>query len=146
MVQSTDATRAGSDAAEHPARPAVTMTAPIQASASCQLPDMGSHLLPVHPEQLREDFVLEPAIRIEGPELDLHRARVAMLVEQLDLLDQPIEAEPYGRIRDPVLARKILQRSRSQEEPLQEREVLLGELVDPSAVRPSVHVHSFGRG
>src|SRR5262245_17060211 len=56
-------------------------------------------------------------------------------VEQLDLVDQPIESKPDRWIADAIHSRQILERPRGQYEPLDKGEILVLELVDPGAGR-----------
>src|SRR5262249_12045235 len=66
-------------------------------------------------------------------------------LEQLDLLDQPIEAQAYGRIRDAVDLRQLLERARSEQEAADEREVFILEVLEPRARIAPALLHRFSK-
>ena len=70
-----------------------------------------------------------------GPQRPLERARNLLVIEHLDLLDEPVYAEPDRRVADPVGQRQLLEGARGHDEPLQEGEILLAEHLDPALRR-----------
>jgi len=54
-----------------------------------------------------------------------------VIVHDLDLLDEPIQAQPDRGIADPVCLGHRLERAGGEDEPLGEGEVFLAEEVDP---------------
>src|SRR5437870_4846942 len=145
VVQSTEVTVPRSaDAREHPAPPMRTAITSNHIATSSRRRTIACHLLLQGPKQLPEDLVIQPPLGVEGPELGFRRARVTVLVEQLHLLDEPIETKADGRVRDAVSPRQILECPRGEQESLQEREILVRELVEPPMVRPPSHDHLIG--
>ena len=59
-------------------------------------------------EQRPECLVVQAPVGVQHPQPKLERPGLGVLVDQPDLLDQPIEAEPDRRVRDPVLRRELL--------------------------------------
>ncbi len=66
-----------------------------------------------------------------GGEHDLEIVPLGLLVDDLDLLDQPIEAQPHRGIGNPVIGGHLLQRTGVQQESLYEGQILVGEMFQP---------------
>jgi len=88
----------------------------------------------VRREQVLERLVVDPPVRVERPEQELEGSRRRVLVDQADLVDEPIQSESDRRIGDPVLRGELLEGPRAEQETLEEREVLGRQVVDPSSL------------
>src|SRR2546422_3125444 len=74
---------------------------------------------------------VEQAVRVRGTEPQLERTRVWRGVDQLDLLDQPVQPQANRGVGDPVLGCEVLQRSARQQESLQEAKILVAQVLNP---------------
>ena len=66
-----------------------------------------------------------------------------MFVHQADLLDQPVETEPDGRIGDPVVTSQLLERARRQQEAFEEGQILVVQVLDPQPLARLLMRESF---
>src|SRR6266852_9571011 len=57
-----------------------------------------------------ERLGVEQPVRVRGAEPQLERTGFGRCVDQLDLLDQPIQPQAHRGVRDPVLGGEVLQR------------------------------------
>src|SRR5437660_1460613 len=96
------------------------------------------HFLSMCLEERRERLVVELPLGVQQPKLELERAPRLLLVEQLDLLDEAVQAQPQSGIGDAVLLGQLLQRPRGQQEPLEEGKVLGAQVVHPPPVALAV--------
>ena len=78
-----------------------------------------------------ERLGVEQTVGVRGTEPQLERTGVWRRVDQLDLLDQPIQAQSNRGVRNPVLGREVLQRPPSEQESLQEAKILLAQMLNP---------------
>src|SRR2546425_1254909 len=76
-----------------------------------------------------ERLGVEQAVRVRGTEPQLERTRVRRGVDQLDLLDQPVQPQANRGVGDPVLGCEVLQRSARQQESLQEAKILVAQVL-----------------
>src|SRR5581483_4798981 len=60
-------------------------------------------------------------------------------VEDFDLLDQPVEAQAHGGVRNPIRRGEILQRAGGEEEAFDKREVLVIQFVQPGVYSATCH-------
>src|SRR5438093_1534881 len=70
-------------------------------------------------------------VRVRGTEPQIERTGFRRCVDQLDLLDQPIQPQAHRGVRDPVLGGEVLQRPPGQQESLQEANILLAQVLNP---------------
>src|SRR2546426_6383403 len=63
-----------------------------------------------------ERLGVEQPVRVRGTEPQLERTGFRRCVDQLDLLDQPIQPQAHRGVRDPVLGGEVLQRPPGQQE------------------------------
>lgn len=63
-------------------------------------------------------------------------------IGHLDLGDEPIEPKPYGGIADPVTGGQLLEGARGQHQTLDERKILVAEVVDPAQVAGFPHINN----
>src|SRR5205809_4689494 len=83
-------------------------------------------------QQDPERVFVDPAFGKLRPQRPLEGARDLLAVEDLDLLDEPVQAQAHRRVADTIGLGQLLERARGQDEPLQESEVLLAQQVDPA--------------
>jgi len=88
-------------------------------------------LLPMSLKERVERLGVEQTVGVRGPEPQLERTGVWRGVDQLDLLDQPIQPQSNRGVRNPVLGREVLQRPPSEQESLQEAKILLAQMLNP---------------
>src|SRR2546428_1499234 len=78
-----------------------------------------------------ERLGVEQPVRVRGTEPQLERTGFRRCVDQLDLLDQPIQPQAHRGVRDPVLGGEVLQRPPGQQASLQEAKILLAQVLNP---------------
>src|SRR4029077_12755069 len=78
-----------------------------------------------------ERLGVEQPVRVGGTEPQLERTGVRRGIQQLDLLDQPIQPQANRGVGDPVLGGEVLQRAPGQQEALQEAKILFAQVLDP---------------
>src|SRR5207249_2082918 len=78
-----------------------------------------------------ERLGVEQPVRVSGTEPQLERTGFRRCVDQLDLLDQPIQPQAHRGVRDPVLGGEVLKRPPGQQESLQEAQILLAQVLNP---------------
>jgi len=73
----------------------------------------------------------EQTVGVRGTQPQLERTGFWRGVDQLDLVDEPIQPQSNRGVRDPVLGCEVLQRPPSQQETLQEAEILVAQVLNP---------------
>src|SRR5436309_8020404 len=69
-----------------------------------------SFLLAICPQQLAEGGLVEPGLRVEAAQPEFEWIGTGLLVDELHLVDEPVQPEPHGGVGDAVLAGQLLQR------------------------------------
>src|SRR6266478_7834386 len=90
-------------------------------------------------EELVKGGRIETALGVEPAEQPLVVVGRVVLVEDLDFLDEPVEAQTDGRIRDAVGSSEFLERTRREDESLHEDAVFIAQEFDPTLGRRLGH-------
>src|SRR5207253_73213 len=88
----------------------INSTAPTIRALASALVLFTSFLLAIRAQQLAEGRVVEPRLRVEAAQPEFEWIGAGLLVDELHLLDEPVQPEPHRRVGDAVLAGQLLQR------------------------------------